>query len=169
MSFIAITYGYNQFSIFNTNVNTQPLIDNIISICLDEVNLTLSSRLVQLNKEIDSLSNEEENYKKNLKRLDMDRMKEEERQKDLEKQTDGSDKKDQKKNQKFNKEINNRKGSTAKNGTQYSENTNLLVQLSEEIKTTENKLNNCIGNREKLIQKKKVCVENVEKYKLIGK
>lgn len=67
MSFIAVTYGYNQFSIFNTNTSTQTLIDNIKNVCLSQIVSTLAARDTNLQKEIDSSTTEEENIKKLIK------------------------------------------------------------------------------------------------------
>ena len=67
MSFIAVTYGYNQFSIFNTNTSTQTLIDNIKNVCLSQIVSTLAVRDTNLQKEIDSSTTEEENIKKLIK------------------------------------------------------------------------------------------------------
>ena len=67
MSFIAVTYGYNQFSIFNTNTSTQTLIDNIKNVCLSQIVSTLTARDTNLQKEIDSSTTEEENIKKLIK------------------------------------------------------------------------------------------------------
>ncbi len=69
MSFIAITYGYNMFSIFNTTTTTLPLIDNIKVICFDDLISALIKKQDSLNKEINLLKNDDENYKKQLKTL----------------------------------------------------------------------------------------------------
>ena len=79
MSCIAITYGYNQFSIFNTNVSTLPLIDNIISTCLEETHICLDLRLKSLTKELEDYNTEEENLRKFIKKLEGDKQKEEEK------------------------------------------------------------------------------------------
>ena len=69
MSFIAITYGYNMFSIFNTNTTSLPLVDNIKLICFDDLITSLSKRLESLNKEITTSKNDDESLKKQLKTL----------------------------------------------------------------------------------------------------
>ena len=66
MSFIAVTYGYNQFSIFNTNTSTQTLVDNIKHVTLNQIIATLSQKDSELRKTIDSSSSEEENLKKTI-------------------------------------------------------------------------------------------------------
>ena len=72
MSFIAVTYGYNQFSIFNTNASTQTLVDNIKHVTLNQIISTLSQKDSALHKTIDSASNEEENLKKTIKAVEQE-------------------------------------------------------------------------------------------------
>jgi len=74
MSFIAITYGYNQYSIFNTNVSTYPLLDNIVSTCLDDITNLLNSKLPTWEEQILNYNNEEEQIKKSIKRLETDKI-----------------------------------------------------------------------------------------------
>lgn len=63
MSFIAVTYGYNQYYIFNTNASTLSLIDSIISISMDEIISLIESRSASLKKEIELLNKESEELK----------------------------------------------------------------------------------------------------------
>ena len=79
MSFIAITYGYNQFSIFNSNSPTQPLIDNILSTCLSDINNSIENRLHSLSNDLKQLSVDIENLKKNLTKVEIEKQKEEEK------------------------------------------------------------------------------------------
>ena len=72
MSFIAVTYGYNQFSIFNIKTSTQTLIDNIKSVCLSQIVSALNGRDSSLQKEIDASQTEEENIKKLIKTTEQD-------------------------------------------------------------------------------------------------
>ncbi len=74
MSFIAITYGYNQYSIFNTNVATNPLLDNILSTCLDDMINLLTSKLPQWEEQINNYNNEEDQIKKSTKKLETDKL-----------------------------------------------------------------------------------------------
>ena len=74
MSFIAITYGYNMFSIFNTTTTTLPLIDNIKVICFDDLMSSLSRRLESLNKETATIKNDDDVLRKQLK-VAQDRLK----------------------------------------------------------------------------------------------
>ncbi len=74
MSFIAVTYGYNQYSIFNTNTPTQPLIDTIISTCLNIINVSIEDRIHVLTNELKQLQVDMESLRKTI----ADRQKEEE-------------------------------------------------------------------------------------------
>lgn len=78
MSFVAITYGYNFYSIFNTNVGTLSLVDNLIYICLEDMVNNISNRLAYFSKEIDTYSIEEESTKKELRLMEAEKLKEEE-------------------------------------------------------------------------------------------
>ena len=85
MSFIAVTYGYNMFSIFNLNSSSQPLIDNIIVNCFDDLLGNLKARIEQHTKEIENLVLEDINLKKNLVKLEEDKVKEEAKIEELKK------------------------------------------------------------------------------------
>ena len=74
MSFVAITYGYNQYSIFNTNTATQPLIDIVTSTCLNVINVSIEDRIHILTNDIKQLLVDMEPLKKNI----TDKQKEEE-------------------------------------------------------------------------------------------
>ena len=66
MSFILVTYGYNQYSIFNTNTSTPTLIDNMKTVALNNIIKLLNSKDSSLQKEIESSLKEEENLNKML-------------------------------------------------------------------------------------------------------
>merc|ERR1711957_398400 len=70
MSFIAITYGYNQYSIFNTNVSTFPLLDNIVSTCIEDILQLLNSKLPSWDDQINNYNTEEDHMKKSIKKLE---------------------------------------------------------------------------------------------------
>lgn len=100
MSFIAVTYGYNMFSIFNLNSSTQPLIDNIIINCFDDLISNMQKRLDLHSKEIENLNLEETNLRKQVTKLEEDKIKEEakiEEQRRLEEEQKKKDEKDKKK------------------------------------------------------------------------
>ena len=88
MSFIAVTYGYNQFSIFNTNTSTQTLVDNIKHVTLNQIVSTLSQKDSALHKSIDAVSNEEENLKKTIKAVEQELKIEEDKELELKRHID---------------------------------------------------------------------------------
>lgn len=83
MSFIAITYGYNQYSIFNTNVNTYPLLDNIVSTCVDDMLHLLNQKLPTWEDQINNYNQEEDQIKKNIKKLENDKLKDDEKSQEV--------------------------------------------------------------------------------------
>ena len=177
MSFIAITYGYNQYSIFNTNVSTLPLIDNIISICLDEMTNLLNGRLTNLNKELEVYSLDEDNFKKSIKKLETDKIKEEEKLAEAAKINEVALNKEKETNKKpaggGNKpNTNNPKNPPGNNNLKnqpVSESNSLLNSILEEMKNLDAKLNYILNNKDKYLNKKKFLVEYLEKFKSFDK
>ena len=53
MSYILVTYGYNQFSLFNIKTSTPTLIDKIKQVCYYNILQQLQSRDKSLQKELD--------------------------------------------------------------------------------------------------------------------
>lgn len=155
MSFIAITYGHQQFSIFNTNVTTFPFIDNIISVCLEESLINIGGRHSSLTKEIEALINEEEKIKSLIKKLELDKLEEE------------------KLIEAKNNEANNqhlpspKKGRTTnkKQTTQKQNNSLVLNQIITDIKTNEGKLNIVLSNKEKLQDKRRKLIDQEHSFK----
>jgi hypothetical protein len=160
MSFIAITYGYNQFSIFNTNVSTLPLIDNIVHSCLDDILSSLDIRLKSLTKELEDFTHDEENLKKNIKKLEGDKQREEEKQFEANKSNDSSTK-DIKKAGGVTKIVPNKSNN---NKLTTSIDNSPILLIVEEMKGCESKLQVLTVNREKVTMKKKLLIENKEKY-----
>lgn len=95
MSFIAVTYGYNQYSIFNINCTTLPLIDNIIKACLASIRAFFPQRKDVLANEISVLNTEEDSLNKLIAKLEFDRQKEEDRQEEARKLAEAELKKSQ--------------------------------------------------------------------------
>jgi uncharacterized membrane protein YgaE (UPF0421/DUF939 family) len=83
MSFVAVTYGYNQYSIFNTNTPTQPLIDIIVSTCLNAINVSIDDKIHTFTNDIKQLLVDMESLKKNI----TDKPKEDETKSSPEKKT----------------------------------------------------------------------------------
>lgn len=116
MSFIAITYGYNQYSIFNTNVSTYPLLDNIVSHCLDDILNLLNSKLPIWEEQINNYNNEEEHIKKCIKKLETEKINNEEKANESNKPKDALSISDSNipNNNKKNSVISNQKTSSSK-------------------------------------------------------
>jgi hypothetical protein len=100
MTFIALTYGYNQYSIFNTNVSTNPLLDNILTTCIDDMVHLLNAKLPIWEEQINNYNQEIDQIKKNMKKLESDKLKDDEKipqesnkQKDMNSKEDKSPKK----------------------------------------------------------------------------
>ena len=120
MSYILVTYGYNQFSLFNIKTSTPTLIDKIKEISFQSIVQKLQARDKSLQKELDAsvieeeklnklkasteqdLQLEEDKYQEALKQLEAKRKKEELEQKKKEaesKDAKGKGKKEEKKTQ----------------------------------------------------------------------
>jgi hypothetical protein len=156
MNFIAITYGYNQFSIFNTNVSTQPLIDCIINTCFEDLVSGMKKRMISLEKEIDGYKIEEDQVKASLKVLETSIKTEEAAI--AEKLKEVNIQKDQKKGPQAKKAV-----------TTSSDIYKVLYALKDEYHANELKLQSAITNREKMKEKKKILLEFQEKYRLLDK
>lgn len=116
MSFIAITYGYNQYSIFNTNVATNPLLDNILSTCLDDMINLLNSKLPLWDEQINNYNVEEEQIKKSTKKLETDKLINEEKTNEANKPKDtGALNSNENPNVVSSNNSNNKKGSSGNN------------------------------------------------------
>jgi hypothetical protein len=155
MSFIAVTYGYNQFSIFNTSVTTLSLIDNIISISLDEISQMLENRSKTIKQEIESYNIELDLISKKLKVLEADKIKEEELQKNL-----GQSSKDKK---------NAQNSSSKQNKNIQIEFNNPLMIITDELKNNETKRQNTLTFIEKMNSKLSMLIENKTKYEKIDR
>ena len=120
MSYILVTYGYNQFSLFNIKTSTPTLIDKIKEISFQSIVQKLQARDKSLQKELEAsvieeeklnklkisteqeLQIEEDKYQEALKQLEEKRKKEELEQKKKEaeaKDAKGKGKKEEKKTQ----------------------------------------------------------------------
>jgi hypothetical protein len=85
MSFIAVNYGYKNYSLFNTHCDTSCLIDNIKKVCIEELTSISKKRCDDLLKMIIDTGNEEEILKKKIKQLEIDKSKQEELIQEIEK------------------------------------------------------------------------------------
>ena len=121
MSYILVTYGYNQFSLFNIKTSTPTLIDKIKEVSFQSIVQKLQARDKSLQKELEAsvieeeklsklkvlteqeLQIEEDKYQEALKQLEAKRKKEELEQKKKEaeaKEAKGKRKKKKKKEKK---------------------------------------------------------------------
>ena len=164
MSFIAITYGYNQFQIFNTNTSTLSLIDNILTICLDDIIVLLELRQKNLTKEIEQFSIDEELYRKEMKRLEVNKQKEEEKLADSQKAADLAAKNN-----------NNKSASGTKPPTKpmiknpIETNNSPINSIIEDLKNFDQKLQNLSVNKEKYKNKKENLLEILTKFNSIDR
>lgn len=154
MTFIAVTYGYNMFSIFNTNCNTQTLSDIIAKTCIDTLKIKILDRISYFKeKEIEMIKSDEDSLNKKLSKLNNDKIIEEQKleQERLLHEQELAKEKETKDNKKKNASstINT---STKKNKNEPTE-ISQLDQLIKEIEKTKLTLNQHAINKEKYLTK----------------
>ena len=174
MSFIAVTYGYNQFSIFNTNASTQTLVDNIKHVTLNQIISTLSQKDSALHKTIDSASNEEENLKKTIKAVEQELKIEEDKELEMKRQQEEIEKraaeaqkkkeKDKKGNKQQQQQKKTKKGTTTANEQEETEN-KVIIALKEKLVSMQNELENIANNKSIFIMKRKKIAEILPEFK----
>ena len=166
-----MTYGYNQFSLFNIKTSTPTLIDKIKEISFQSIVQKLQARDKSLQKELDSsvieeeklnklkvtteqeLQIEEDKYQEALKQLEAKRKKEELEQKKKEaeaKEVKGKGKKEEKKTQDKKKGGKNNEKKPDDNGIDDKPITDLkekINKINEDINTLNN--NKTINNDKK--------------------
>ena len=167
MSFILVTYGYNQYSIFNTNTSTPTLIDNMKTVALNNIIKLLNSKDSSLQKEIESSLKEEENLNKMLKAHEQDLKIEEDKYNEAKKVLEDKIRKEEKKKEKEEAEKKNAKdkGKEKKEtATKKKEDTKsiedqldnkAIVALQEKIQDVQNQLTTLNNNKEIKMDKKK--------------
>ena len=167
MSFILVTYGYNQYSIFNTNTSTPTLIDNMKTVALNNIIKLLNSKDSSLQKEIESSLKEEENLNKMLKAHEQDLKIEEDKYNEAKKALEEKIRKEEKKKEKEEAEKKNAKdkGKEKKEtATKKKEDTKniedqldnkAIVALQEKIQDVQNQLTTLNNNKEIKMDKKK--------------
>ena len=165
MSYILVTYGYNQFSLFNIKTSTPTLIDKIKEISFQSIVQKLQARDKSLQKELDAsvieeeklnklkasteqdLQIEEDKYQEALRQLEAKRKKEELEQKKREaeaKETKGKGKKEEKKQQEKKKGGKNTEKKTEDPGIDDKPITDLkekINKINEDINTLNNNKN----------------------------
>ena len=179
MSYILVTYGYNQFSLFNIKTSTPTLIDKIKEISFQSIVQKLQARDKSLQKELDAsvieeeklnklkvsteqeLQIEEDKYQEALKQLEAKRKKEELEQKKKEaeaKDAKGKGKKEEKKTQDKKKGGKNNEKKTEDNGIDDKPITDLkekINKINEDINTLNN--NKTINNDKRIKVQKFLC------------
>lgn len=166
MSFVAITYGYNLYSVFNIDCTTLPLIDNIIKICISNIRTTLPLKQVLLQNELAQLISDEDNAKKQNSKLEIEKQKEEERLEEQRKLKEIESKIPEKGKKK--ETIVTKQKPTSKK----IQETNLLQIINDEIAKNINLINSVNDKRDKYDKKLKqlkeiiVYYENLDESKL---
>lgn len=153
MTFIAVTYGYNMFSIFNTNCNTQTLSDIIAKTCIDTLKIKILDRISYFKeKEIEMIKSDEDSLNKKLSKLNNDKIIEEQKleQERLLHEQELAKEKETKDNKKKNASTVNT--SIKKNKNEPTE-ISQLDQLIKEIEKTKLTLNQHAINKEKYLTK----------------
>ena len=164
MSYILVTYGYNQFSLFNIKTSTPTLIDKIKEVSFQSIVQKLQARDKSLQKELDSsvieeeklnklkasteqdLQLEEDKYQEALKQLEAKRKKEELEQKKKEaeaKETKGKGKKEEKKTQDKKKAVKKEANKVEDPGVDDKP----IVELKEKINKINEDLNTLNNNK----------------------
>ena len=164
MSYILVTYGYNQFSLFNIKTSTPTLIDKIKEVSFQSIVQKLQARDKSLQKELDAsvieeeklnklkasteqdLQLEEDKYQEALKQLEAKRKKEELEQKKKEaeaKETKGKGKKKEKKTQDKKKAVKKEANKVEDPGVDDKP----IVELKEKINKINEDLNTLNNNK----------------------
>ena len=171
MSFILVTYGYNQYSIFNTNTSTPTLIDNIKNVALNNIIKLLHSRDVSLQKEIETSIKEEENLNKLLKSIEQDLKIEEDKYNEEKRKLEEKLKKEEKEKLKKEKEEKEKKKEEKKKDDKTKVNiedqldNKAIIALQEKLTENQNQLNNLIKNKDIKSDKKKKLEEILIDFK----
>ena len=166
MSFIAITYGYNLYSVFNIDCTTLPLIDNIVKVCISNIRTTLPMKQVLVQNELSQLISDEDAAKKQNSKLEVDKQKEEERLEEQRKLKEIESKIPEKGKKK--ETVISKQKPTAKKSLE----TNLLQIINDEIAKNINLINSVNDKRDKYDKKLKqlkdiiVYYENLDESKL---
>ena len=144
MSFIAVTYGYNMFSVFNIDCSTFPLVDEIKETCFKNIKETLPEKLSTLMKE---LNNTKDQVEKTLKDLEICKSK----------------KKDEEEKIKITELENNKKVSDIKKDKKnITTNKGKLTNTNIEENALLNKINDDIVNNTNSLEYQNKCKEKYE-------
>ena len=151
MSYILVTYGYNQFSLFNIKTSTPTLIDKIKEVSFQSIVQKLQARDKSLQKEIEQgvleeeklnklkssteqdLQIEKDKYDEAVKQLEAKRKREEMEQK--KKEAEAKESKGKKKEEKKNQE--KKKGKEKKTVVEETVDDKPIVELKEKLEKSE--------------------------------
>ena len=110
MSYILVTYGYNQFSLFNIKTSTPTLIDKIKEVSFQNIIQKLQARDKSLQKELDQGVIDEEKLNKLKSSTEQDLQIEKDKYDEAEKQLEAKRKKEEMEQKKKEAEAKNAKG-----------------------------------------------------------
>ncbi len=183
MSYILVTFGYNQFNLFNIKSSTPTLVDKIKEIAFQNIVQKLVDRDRQLAKEIDASNLEEDKIRKQIttteqdlqiekdkydlavKQLEAKKKKEELEQKKKEEEEEKKADPKAKKNDKKNVDKKKGKQDTKKNTDEEGISDKAIVDLKDKIEKLNNNLNTTINNRNIYNDKKNKLQELINIYK----
>ena len=161
MSYILVTYGYNQFSLFNIKTSTPTLIDKIKEVSYQSIIQKLQSRDKSLQKELEQgvleeeklnklktateqdLQIEKDKYDEAVKQLEAKRKREEMEQK--KKEAEAKDAKGKKKEEKKTQE--KKKGKEKKVAVEETVDDKPIVELKEKLDKITEDLNTLSNNK----------------------
>ena len=172
MSYILVTYGYNQFSLFNIKTSTPTLIDKIKEVSFQNIIQKLQARDKSLQKELDQgvideeklnklkssteqdLQIEKDKYDEAVKQLEAKRKKEEmeQKKKEAEAKNAKGKKKEEKKDQEKKKAKAEKKVEETVDDKQIVELKEKLDKINEDINTLNNNKNINLDKKNKVQQ-----------------
>ena len=161
-TFIAVTYGYNMYSIFNTNSFTKTLIDIITQTCVESLRSRLPERIREFEKEIENQIKIEENSNKNLQMALSNKVKEEERL-ELEKKEEES----LNNTKEIKKKDDNKKKPPPQKGKKEEKKDGILQKIINDIELYKLQELEAKSKKEKIIQKLELLKLKNEEIKLI--
>ncbi len=183
MSYILVTFGYNQFNLFNIKSSTPTLIDKIKEVAFQNIVQKCIDRDKQLAKEIDNssleeekiqkqivtseqdLQNEKEKYDLAVKQLEAKKKKEELEQKKKEAEEKAGGQKSKRKEEKKKPEIKKGKNDPKKNQENEGVSDQAIVDLKDKIEKLNNNLNTTVNNKNIYNDKKNKLQELISVYK----
>jgi hypothetical protein len=183
MSYILVTFGYNQFNLFNIKSSTPTLIDKIKEVSFQNIVQKCIERDKQLAKEIDNsaleeekiqkqiataeqdLQNEKEKYDLAVKQLEAKKKREELEQKKKEAEEKAGGQKAKKKEEKKKPEAKKGKNDPKKNQENEGVSDQAIVDLKDKIEKLNNNLNTTINNKNIYNDKKNKLQELISTYR----